>query len=137
MSNASSLISQKKKKSTQKQGYERDVREVEEKIRRLKAAKTRVSDIKMGVSDLARRTKSSFDDLGDWQGTQYRWAKTEATENLHSRYVKYRNDTDYVLDRICDEITRLQNENTKLLGLIGSLARAINNLANEIEKLFN
>ena len=137
MSDASSLISQKKKKSTQKQGYERDVRDIEENIRRLKAAKAKVSDIKMSVSDLTRKTKSSFDDIGEWQGEQYQWAKTETTDNLHSRYVKYRNDTDYALDRICDEITRLQNESTKLLGLIGSLARAINNLANEIEKILN
>jgi len=41
------------------------------------------------------------------------------------------------LDALCDEITRIENENYRLNGDILRLRSWINDLTNEIEKLFN
>lgn len=58
-------------------------------------------------------------------------------DNVVAAYKSYVKSIDVCLDSLCDEITRLENENSQLSWDILHLGSLINNLTNEIEKLFN
>lgn len=132
-----SLSRQRDNKYDEKRSCECRIKNIEEDLRRLRAAKNVVSDVKGDVSALANKTRSGFNDLANWKGIEYSWAKGYGTDQIYNDTIKYRNDADRVLDRICDEITRLENERHKNEGLLGSIVNAINDLGNAIEKLFN
>ena len=136
-SSYSSLSRQRDNKYDEKRSCERRIRNIEEDLRRLRSAKNVVSDVKSDISNLANKTRSGFNDLSNWQGQEYNWAKGCGTDQISNDTIKYRNDADRILDRLCDEITRLENERRKNQGLLGSIVNAINDLGNAIEKLFN
>ena len=52
-------------------------------------------------------------------------------------YKTYVDRIDEVLDAVCDEITRLQNDNLSLNGDILGIVSAINSLINKIRTLCN
>lgn len=132
-----SLSRQRDNKYDEKRSCERRIKNIEEDLRRLRAAKNVVSEVKNDVSTLANKTRGGFNDLTNWKGIEYNWAKGYGTDQIYNDTIKYRNDADRVLDRLCDEITRLENERHKNQGLLGSIVNAINDLGNAIEKLFN
>jgi archaellum component FlaC len=108
-----------------------------EKLRRLRASKSVVSEIKSNIADIRKRVKNSKDQLGKWQGSEYKWLKSFVQDDMASNYYWYYKDVDTVLDNICDEISRLEKEDSRIGGIIGFLKDAITDLSNEIEKLFN
>lgn len=57
--------------------------------------------------------------------------------DLVSYYKSYTDRLDDVVDAICDEITRLQNENMQLGWDILHIGSLINSLVNEIRTLCN
>jgi predicted nucleic acid-binding Zn-ribbon protein len=131
------LINSRDSKYQEKLAYERQQQNISEKLRRLRAAKSAVSDIKNNIAGITKRVKKSTDQLGQWRGNEYKWLKSFVENDMASNYGRYHKDVDTVLDHICDEITRLENENSRLGGVIGFLKNAINDLTNEIEKLLN
>jgi len=111
-----------------------------EKIRRLNSAKTMVQSSKNQLSsrrDQLRTKVNSQDTYGEWVGDTQKEASFILTNDVIGEYNYYINRVDARLDDICDEITRLENENVRLNGLIGYLQAAINSLLNEIEKATN
>lgn len=72
----------------------------------------------------------------NWVGNKADKTK-DSIKNIVSSYSAYVKLIDNHLDALCDEITRLENQNKQLRGDILYLGSLINSLANEIEKLFN
>lgn len=110
------------------------------KIRRLKSAKTMVQSSKNQLSSRRNQLKTkanSQDTYGEWVGETQKEAKAFLTDDVIGEYNYYINRVDARLDDICDEITRLENEVSRLNGLIGYLQAAINSLLNELEKATN
>lgn len=114
--------------------------ELKAKIRRLKAAKTVIQTSKNNLSAAATRLNgkvNSQDFYGYWSGDTQKDAQNFAGGVVVTEYNYYVRMVDCRLDDICDEITRLENELSSVLGIIGQIQAAINNLLNEIEKATN
>lgn len=110
------------------------------KIKRLKSAKSMVQSAKSQLSsrrNQLRTRANSQDTYGEWVGDTQKEVSSILTNDVIGEYDYYINRVDARLDDICDEITRLENENVHLLGMIGYLHEAINNLLNELEKATN
>lgn len=110
------------------------------KIQRLKAAKKSVASAKSQLSNRRSQLKTkanSQDTYGEWIGDTQKQTRDFLANDVIGEYNYYIQLVDNRLDAICDEITRLENENAYLLGVIGYLHEAINNLLNELEKATN
>lgn len=131
------LSRQQEKKIRQRRECRNAIESIDQDLQRLRKAKTSVSEVKGRVNPLINNARNGFNDLRNWKGAEYDKAKALGTDQIYNDLVKYRNDVDAVLDCICNKITKLENERWKNEGLLGDIARALNNLANEIEKLLN
>lgn len=61
----------------------------------------------------------------------------EFNNTIVPEYKTYVDRIDEILDAVCDEITRLENDNYRLNGDILGLVSAINSLINKIRTLCN
>lgn len=133
------LYSARSAYKSQKRSYESERAAVREKLDRLKEAKRNVSNVKNNMVDPARDDISNK--LGKhadtWQGTVYENVYEVHAYGIMSNYNNYYDDVDYILDAICDEITRLENENRHLGTLLNAVINTLNSIGNEIEKLLN
>lgn len=114
--------------------------ENETKIARLQEAKQIIQQSKENVeayADTWNTISSNFEADMDWVGMHKIDISTCMSTAVQNDYKSYINNIDAVLDSICDEITRLENENWRTMGIIGHLSALINSLWNEISKLFN
>lgn len=110
------------------------------KISRLKSAKRSVESSKSQLSSRRNQLRgkaNSQDTYGQWVGSTQKQTRDFLANDVIGEYNYYIYLVDNRLDAICDEITRLENENGHLLGVIGDLHEAINNLLNELEKATN
>lgn len=131
----------------EKRQYEQQKREKQakyddnaEKIDRLKEAKKTLKQIKDRLEERAKQQKKdgqNLDTYYEWTGEHRNNAEDMYASIIPSEYLYYIYMVDNVLDAICDEETRLENDNMDLLGIIGKLAGWINSLGNEIQKLLN
>lgn len=131
----------------QKNGYEAQKSEHEnqraineDKIERLKAARTSMENIKAQLTsrkDTLKTFAESADTYGDWYGDKVVEVQGILTTDIPAEYNSYIDHVDDILDAICNEITRLQNENYELDGIIGQLCSWINSLLNKIRTLGN
>lgn len=114
--------------------------ENETKIARLQEAKQTIQQSKENVEAYANAWNaiaSGFEADIDWQGTYKNDILACMGTAVQDDYNAYIRNIDAVLDAICDEMTRLENENWQTMGIIGQLSALINSLWNEITKLFN
>lgn len=138
MSDIDSLRSEESYKRSEKSNYESQKSRVEDRIARLEYVKTVVSSVKDDVSELSSSIKKKPESYVDhWGGDHYTWISTFTENEIGLNYDKYISNVDYILDSLCDEITRLRNESRNLGSIINSIANSIDNIINEIEKFFN
>lgn len=113
-------------------------RVIASKLERLRQAKREVAERKDDAGDIRKDMKKLPKEYKEkWQGEAYDWLKSKTEDVLVPNLKQYHRDVDSVLDDICDEITRLENENRQLGWLLNSICNNINSLGNEIEKLIN
>ncbi len=130
-----------------KSGYERLKEEKEnicsennEKIRRLKVVKKNLETQKDTAKiryDSLKDYAENAQELTDWIGDKRDKTVNEFNNMIVPEYKTYVDRIDEILDAVCDEITRLQNENYRLNGDILGLVSAINSLINKIRTLCN
>ncbi|QFJ54670.1 YwqH-like family protein [Pseudobutyrivibrio xylanivorans] len=111
------------------------------KIERLKTVKSEIKEDKELIEGYKKRWSDNIcaplaEDT-TWYGNNKNKVVECATDGVSAEYTTFINNTDQVLDAICDKITQLENQNAEWLGIIGDCYSAINNLLNEIEKACN
>lgn len=119
---------------------QRQKAENDRKIARLKPAKSSMQQIKGRLQNRASSQKSvarNDSTYCGWVGSTQQETETLFASDIPKEYSYYIRSVDYVLDAICDEITRLENDNARLLGLIGYLIAAINSILNAMETATN
>lgn len=131
----------------EKSGYERlkeekenICRENDEKIRRLKAVKSNLETQKDKAKsryDSLRDYAESAGEFTEWVGDKRDKTVDEFNNMIVPGYKTYVERIDEILDAVCDEITRLQNDNLRLNGDILGIVSAINSLINKIRTLCN
>lgn len=121
-------------------GYEDESEENSKKIERLKEAR----DIVKMEEETIEDCKEQWNELSATVESDLLWYGSN--EALAREYIYTIDETDLkgyldniniTHDLLCDEITRLENRNTEIGGLIGALYNIINSLQNEIYKLCN
>ena len=108
----------------------------EKKIERLKTARDSIQSQKNSAK--AKRKKlekyANGDEIGEWIGKE----QTATVEgNVVGQYNTYIERIDDVVDALCNEITRLENENMQLSWDVLHIGSLINSLVNEIRTLCN
>lgn len=112
----------------------------EEKIRRLKVVKTNLENEKSNAKrnrENLKKYPEGTENLGDWYGVMHSTIKSVLENDVIAQYDGYVDRIDEALDSVCDEITRLQNENMQLEWDILHIGSLINSLINEIATLCN
>ncbi|NLP47088.1 MAG: DUF5082 domain-containing protein [Epulopiscium sp.] len=99
----------------------------------LQAQKGNANSRHKGIKSYAESSSYSY----NWTGNKADRTKNNIRNRIVSSYSTFVKQIDNHLDALCDEITRLENENKRLNGDIFYLGSLINSLTNEIEKLFN
>jgi len=132
---------------SRKSGYEREradkestCRQNREKISRLKTVKSNLETQKE-IAESRYHSLKDYAESGsqftEWIGDKSTKAANEFSSTIVPGYNTYVDRIDEILDAVCDEITRLENENMQLNGDILHLGSLINSLINTIEKLCN
>ncbi|MBE6052870.1 MAG: DUF5082 domain-containing protein [Clostridium sartagoforme] len=140
----SAIISQKQNrrssyqssKSSKQRTYDNNVA----KLNRLYKVKSTLETQKGYANDRYKNLKSYVEASGysqNWTGNKANKSKDYISGNIVGSYNGYVKQIDNHLDALCDEITRIENENMQLRGDILRLGSLINSLTNEIQKLFN
>lgn len=138
MSELDRLYRQKNSYNYQKSQYMSERAAVSEKIRRLKETKRAVDRIKDYAGDARNYISGKMETHKDtWAGDEQRKVEEMHASGINAGFSAYYNDVDKVLDSICDEITRLENENRNLGFLLNTIINKINDISNEIEKWMN
>lgn len=108
-------------------------------LRRLKPAKTTVSNLKSTFrTDVRNKDENLVDAKYSWAGDRYEsFLRNEAGEVTGFNDYYYNYCIDHVLDSLNDEITRIENLILKEKGILGKLGAKLNSLLNEIENFFN
>ena len=138
MSEVDDLQWSKSKKQSQEYSYRQSVSTNDEKIQRLRNAKNRVQDIKDRLETMKGSVSFLKDGTGDlWEGDNHNWLREHTDTTLKDNYSRYVVGVDGILDNLCNEITRLENENSDYGYFLNNLVNDIRSIANEIEKFFN
>ena len=131
---------QKANDQNSKTQKENTKRSNEDKIERLKAVKKVLEAEKEHAQNRADVFKISVEGEGgfpEWQGNKKTTLMGNVTSTIVPEYSRYVGRIDEILDEVCNEITRLQNENMSLSWDIFNLGSAINSLINEIRTYYN
>lgn len=109
------------------------------KIDRLKVVKSTLEEEKGYAKDRISVLKKAIeeDGLDEWAGNKKTTLLSDINNTILPEYERYVDRIDEVLDEVCNEITRLENENLSLGWDIFNLASAINSLINQIATYFN
>lgn len=132
-----SLVSQKKSKQREYNACEDRIDECNDKLRRLKAAKASVTELKASFNTNKKTDKKMKKEDRIWTGSTNDTFKNKMDCLIDANNDHYKHSIDYALDEINDEITRIENIKLKEKGLLGRLGASINSLANKIENFFN
>lgn len=119
---------------------EKKFNENNEKIKRLREVQTCIEEDKRFAEGRYIELKKYFeneDTFVNWYGNKCDHTKQNFSETIIPKYKEYVDNIDEVLDAVCDEITRLENENYKLNDDIGWLLAVINSLLDKIRTLCN
>lgn len=112
----------------------------EDKIERLKVVKKALEVEKEYAQNRANMFKISVEyeyGFSKWQGNKKKNLMSDVTDTIVPEYSNYVGRIDEILDEVCNEITRLQNENMSLSWDIFNLGSAINSLINELRTYYN
>lgn len=115
-------------------------RENQNKIARLKAVKSNLETQKANAKRNHKSLKEyaqSAEEFSEWIGKTRDKTVGKFEDSIIPQYASYVERIDEILDAVCDEITRLQNDNLQLNGDIFGIASAINSLINKIRTLCN
>lgn len=110
------------------------------KIARLKSVRTNLEvqkSVAKGKKTGIEKYIQNFQSVSEWTGEKSIKTQNAISRDVISSYENYRKRIDEVLDAVCDEITKLENENFRLNGDILHLVSLINSVVNEIRKLCN
>lgn len=110
--------------------------QIDEKIRRLKSAYSRMGLKKENYRNIKKQEKKTIDDDYRWKGNNYTIVISQNGGNLKSSDEKYYREIDSIQDEINNEITRLRNMKYSDT-FLGNLMRQINNLGTRIRNFFN
>ena len=77
------------------------------------------------------------DEIGEWIGKEQTATVYSIEGNVVGQYNTYIERIDDVVDALCNEITRLENENMQLSWDVLHIGSLINSLVNEIRTLCN
>ena len=77
------------------------------------------------------------DEIGEWIGKEQTATVYSIEGNVVGQYNTYIERIDDVVDALCNEITRLENENMQLSWDVLHIGTLINTLVNEIRTLCN
>lgn len=125
------------KKSEQEQ-CKREIRELEEKIEILKKFKSKVERYKYDIYQMYNPFLNYTTMCCDgWKGEKFKWLRQETCEHMDDDFSFARKKINAMLDRVCDEVKRLENKVHDKQGLLGHIQKALNSLSNDIEKLLN
>lgn len=109
-------------------------------ISRLKTAKRLLQQSKSQLNTHRRQLASkanNSDTYQGWKGQTQSNSRGFLSDIVIAEYRSFITSVDNRLDAVCDEITRLENENYRLGGHIGYLTASINSLLNELETATN
>lgn len=111
---------------------------IREKLNRLKNTKDSIVSLKDRTEEAKTWIQPKLKNSADtWSGRLYQSACELHSDEVVKGWNSYFNDLDSILDAICDEITRLENEDRNLGSVLNWIANQLNNLFNEIEKRTN
>lgn len=131
----SQLQGQQRRQQSELDQAETDKKNIEEKLQRLEQAKKDVNAVQRSIGSLKPEVaKKKEQDL--WKGKNKETFESMMAD-LDGDYKTYYDGVDDLYDAICDEITRLENEANDATGVIGWLQNSLNNIGNELEKLFH
>lgn len=138
MSELDNLYNQRSSYESQKRQCEENRTAISNKIQRLEKAKSKIVTVKKDASTARDYIKGKLETHTDsWVGSVYNDVNEIHQDDVNAKFNTYYDDVDYVLDEICNEITRLENENRNLGVVLNGIVNAINNICNEIEKWLN
>lgn len=132
-----SLVNQKKSKQREYNDCEDRIDDCNAKLRRLRAAKESIADLKSDFKDNKKLDKKMKKEERKWEGSTNDTFKSKMDVLIDTNDDYYKYSIDYTLDSINNEITRLENVKLSEKGLLGRLGASINSLANKIENFFN
>lgn len=93
---------------------------------------------KFGKSKAEKLEKyANGDEIGEWIGKEQTATVYSIEGNVVGQYNTYIERIDDVVDALCNEITRLENENMQLSWDVLHIGSLINSLVNEIRTLCN
>ena len=112
----------------------------EKNDRKIKKRRETVSS-RRKISAKAKRKKlekyANGDEIGEWIGKEQTATVYSIEGNVVGQYNTYIERIDDVVDALCNEITRLENENMQLSWDVLHIGSLINSLVNEIRTLCN
>lgn len=131
----SQLQGQQRRQQSELDQAEIDKKNIEEKLQRLEQAKKDVNAVQRSIGSIKPEVAKKKEQ-DPWKGKNKENFESMMTD-LDGNYKTYYNGVDDLYDAICDEITRLENEANDATGVIGWLQNSLNNIGNELEKLFH
>lgn len=138
MSELDNLYNQRSSYESQKRQCEASRAAINNKIQRLETVKSEIVTAKKDVDTARGYIKGKLETHTDsWVGSVYNKVNSIHQDGVNAKFNAYYDDVDYVLDEICDEITRLENENRNLGVILNGIVNALNSIGNEIEKWLN
>lgn len=131
------LVSEKTSAESQYSACEGRIEDCEYLLRRLRAAKRSITELKGEFKTNKKLDKKLHEESHDWKGSTYNSfsSKMETLREENENY--YKHSIDHILDSLNNEITNVENRHMQEYGLLGQLGSWINSLANKIENFFN
>jgi len=116
---------------------EAKIEELEYIIKRLKAAKADIVDMKNDYKLIKKANKAIINDDYEWTGSNYDEFLSKGSSLMGEDTYYYKYVLDHVLDSLNDEITDVENKKNDQYGILGDLLSALNSIGNAIENFFN
>lgn len=113
------------------------IREVEQKLRRLRAAKSELSGDKAAFRRIKEKDEQVIEGKHDWKGNVYDRFKSNGEETMSENQSYYQGSLDYALDTVNIRISELENELLSQQGILGQCLSGLNYVWTRIENFFN
>ena len=132
-----SLVSQKNSTQRQYNACEDRIEDYDELLRRLRAAKDSVAELKDDFKDNKKLDKKMKKEKRKWKGSTNDKFISKMETLIEGNDDYYKKSLDKVHDSLNNEITRIENLRMEEKGLLGKLGATLNSLGNKIENFFN
>jgi hypothetical protein len=128
------LQNQKQNTESEVYGMERSNHELREKIERLQKVKSAIEGERDDFDSIKRIVGTMTNQNYNWKGKTFDDYRT-LTDSLNIGNTNYYNSLENILNRLNEEIVRLENEIYSNEGSINSLRSLLDRLVTEIERL--